>query len=120
MRKTNSIITLIVLLISAVIGYNTGPNKANAANEPIIPKFIDVPRTTNGFNLKIDLNRGEVSANNTENSISVDIRKKDSIIYKYIPVYTTKYTKVRELPAMKKKRTFVSQSFELPKHICVK
>lgn len=122
MKKINTIVTLIVLLISGFIGYNTGPEKANA--EPlIVPRFVDVPRANNlsGINFNIDLNTGKVVVHDTsESSIKVDIQKKDSIVYKTRVVYEPKYIRIRELPAVKEKKTFVSPNFEQPTHLCVK
>lgn len=122
MKTFNNILALFMLFVSCIIGYNAGIPTANANESPVIPRFVDVPRTTNtGFDLNIDLNSGKITANNS-NYISVAIQKKDSIIYKYKTsvVKEVKYIKVRELPAVKEKKTFVSPNFEQPTQLCVK
>lgn len=122
MKTFNNILALFMLFVSCIIGYNAGIPTANANESPVIPRFVDVPRTTNtGFDLNIDLNSGKIAANNS-NYISVAIQKKDSIVYKYKTsvVKEVKYIKVRELPAVKEKKTFVSPNFEQPTQLCVK
>lgn len=122
MKTFNNILALFMLFVSCIIGYNAGIPTANANKSPVIPRFVDVPRTTNtGFDLNIDLNSGKITANNS-NYISVAIQKKDSIVYKYKTsvVKEVKYIKVRELPAVKEKKTFVSPNFEQPTQLCVK
>jgi hypothetical protein len=122
MKTFNNILALFMLFVSCIIGYNAGIPTANANESPVIPRFVDVPRTTNtGFDLNIDLNSGKITANNS-NYISVAIQKKDSIVYKYKTsvVKEVKYIKVRELPAVKEKKTFVSPNFEQPTQLCVK
>ena len=122
MKTFNNILALFMLFVSCIIGYNAGIPTANANESPVIPRFVDVPRTTNtGFDLNIDLNSGKITANNS-NYISIAIQKKDSIVYKYKTsvVKEVKYIKVRELPAVKEKKTFVSPNFEQPTQLCVK
>ena len=122
MKTFNNILALVMLFVSCIIGYNAGIPTANANESPVIPRFVDVPRTTNtGFDLNIDLNSGKITANNS-NYISVAIQKKDSTVYKYKTsvVKEVKYIKVRELPAVKEKKTFVSPNFEQPTQLCVK
>lgn len=127
MKKLNTLLVLTLAIISSILGYNTGPTEARAVETPVIPRFVDVPRTNNlsGFNLNIDLNNGKVVVNDTnKNNISVNIQKKDSIIIKY--KYKTRivrepeYIRVRELPAVREKRTVVSPTFEQPTQLCVK
>lgn len=125
MKTFSNILALFMLFVSCVIGYNTGIPAANAneSPSPVIPRFVDIPRTTNtGFDLNIDLNSGKIVANNSDNQINVAIQKKDSIVYKYRTsiVKEVEYVKVRELPAVKKKKTFVSPNFKQPTQLCVK
>lgn len=123
MKTFSNVLALFMLFVSCVIGYNAGIPTANANESPTIPRFVDVPRTTTnaGFDLNIDLNSGKVTANNS-NYVSVAIQKKDSIVYKYKTsiVKEVKYIKVRELPAVQEKKTFVSPNFKQPTHLCVK
>ena len=87
------------------IGYTTNYVNTATANEVIIPRFVDVPRT-NGFNLDINLNNGIVTCNNQEQNVNVRIERKDSIIYqtRFVTKEVTKHVKVREMPPMRFKR----------------
>ena len=92
MKKILVLATLAMLSFGGFVGYTTNYTNIVQAHEPTIPRFIDVPRT-NGFNLDINLNKGIVACNSTEQDIEVNIQRKDSIVYltsvveKEIPVY---------------------------------
>lgn len=106
--KTNTLTALFVLIVSAVIGYNTTSEPVNAnPTTLVIPKFVEVPRTTNGFDLNINMKNESVKiTENSDKNVNVSIQKKDSIIYRYktsivekkIPVYvrvTPSYSRVK-------------------------
>lgn len=106
--KTNTLTALFVLIVSAVIGYNTTSEPINANSTTlVIPKFVEVPRTTNGFDLNINMKNESVKiTENSDKNVNVSIQKKDSIIYRYktsivekkIPVYvrvTPSYSRVK-------------------------
>lgn len=111
--RTNFITALIVLIVSGVIGYQTTFTSVNAnPTTMVIPKFVEVPRTNSGFNLNIDLNKGIVQTDNSpDRDVSVNIQKKDSIVYKYKyktlpvekPVYikvTPSYARIKSAPSV--------------------
>lgn len=95
--KTNTLTALFVLIVSAVIGYNTTSEPVNAnPTTLVIPKFVEVPRTSNGFDLNINMKNESVKiTENSDKNVNVSIQKKDSIVYRYktsivekpIPVY---------------------------------
>ena len=87
------------------VGYTTNYVNTTTANEVILPRYVDVPRTQ-GFNLDINLNNGTVAYNNQEQDIKVNIERKDSIIYRtrVVTKEVPKYVKVREMPPMRFKR----------------
>lgn len=95
--KTNTLTALFVLIVSAIIGYNTTSEPVNAnPTTLVIPKFVEVPRTSNGFDLNINMKNESVKiTENSNKNVNVSIQKKDSIVYKYktsiveklIPVY---------------------------------
>lgn len=95
--KTNTLTALFVLIVSAVIGYNTTSEPVNAnPTTLVIPKFVEVPRTTNGFDLNINMKNESVKiTENSNKNVNVSIQKKDSIVYRYktsivekkVPVY---------------------------------
>lgn len=100
MKRFEGILTLAMLVLGGYIGYvNDITNTATANETLIIPRFTDVPRTKTGFDLNIDLNSNKVVVSQDEN-FSVNIQKKDSIIY--VPSVVEKivpyYVKVREMP----------------------
>ena len=65
--KTNTLTALFVLIVSAVIGYNTTSEPVNAnPTTLVIPKFVEVPRISNGFDLNINMKNESVKI--TENS----------------------------------------------------
>lgn len=105
MKKTLVLLTLAMMGFGGYIGYTTNYVNTATANEVIIPRFVDVPRT-NGFNLDINLNNGTVTCNNQEQNINVRIERKDSIIYRtrVVTREVTKHVKVRELPPMRCKK----------------
>ena len=105
MKKTLVLLTLAMMGFGGYIGYTTNYVNTATANEVIIPRFVDVPRT-NGFNLDINLNNGIVTCNNQEQNVNVRIERKDSIIYqtRFVTKEVTKYVKVREMPPMRFKR----------------
>ena len=87
------------------IGYSTNYVETATANEVIVPRFVDVPRTQ-GFNLDINLNNGHVTCNSQEQDIKVNIERKDSIIYRtrVVTKEIIKPVKVREMPPMRFKQ----------------
>ena len=87
------------------IGYTTNYVNTATANEVKLPRLVDVPRTQ-GFNFDINLNNGHVTCNGQEQNISVNIERKDSIVYqtRVVTKEVTKHVKVRELPSMRFKR----------------
>lgn len=106
--KTNTLTALFVLIVSAVIGYNTTSEPVNAnPTTLVIPKFVEVPRTSNGFDLNINMKNESVKiTENSDKNVNVSIQKKDSIIYRYktsivekkIPIYvrvTPSYSHVK-------------------------
>lgn len=106
--KTNTLTALFVLIVSAVIGYNTTSEPVNAnPTTLVIPKFVEVPRTTNGFDLNINMKNESVKiTENSDKNVNVSIQKKDSIVYRYktsivekkVPVYvrvTPSYSRVK-------------------------
>lgn len=105
MKKTLVLLTLAMMGFGGYIGYTTNYVNTATANEVIIPRFVDVPRT-NGFNLDINLNNGIVTCNNQEQNVNVRIERKDSIIYqtRFVTKEVTKHVKVREMPPMRFKR----------------
>ena len=105
MKKTLVLLPLAMMGFGGYIGYTTKYVNTATANEVIIPRFVDVPRT-NGFNLDINLNNGTVTCNNQEQNINVRIERKDSIIYRtrVVTREVTKHVKVRELPPMRYKK----------------
>lgn len=110
MKRINGIITILTIAISGYIGYSTNfVNTATATAIPVESKVIlpELPKT--GFNLNIDMNTGKVVANASQD-VYVDIQKKDSIITRWKTRIVEKpvFIRVRELPRVKKERTFVS------------
>lgn len=106
--KTNTLTALFVLIVSAVIGYNTTSEPVNAnPTTLVIPKFVEVPRTSNGFDLNINMKNESVKiTENSNKNVNVSIQKKDSIVYKYktsivekkVPIYvrvTPSYSRVK-------------------------
>ena len=96
------------------IGYTTNYVNTATANEVITPRIVEIPRTQ-GFNFDINLNNGHVTCNSQEQNISVNIERKDSIIYKTRVVTRnviheiTKPIKVREIPPLRPKNQNLSE-----------
>ena len=88
------------------IGYTTNYVNTATANEVITPRIVEIPRTQ-GFNFDINLNNGHVTCNSQEQNISVNVERKDSIIYRtrIVTKEVTKHVKVREMPPMRFKKT---------------
>ena len=105
MKKTLVLATLFMLGFGGYIGYTTNYVNTATANEVILPRLIDVPRT-NGFNLDINLNNGTVTCNNQEQNVNVKIERKDSIVYRtrFVTKEVTKHVKVIEMPPIRFKR----------------
>lgn len=116
--KTNTLTALFVLIVSAVIGYNTTSEPVNAnPTTLVIPKFVEVPRTSNGFDLNINMKNESVKiTENSDKNVNVSIQKKDSIVYRYktsivkeeVPVYvrvTPSYSHVKSSSSVLTKNT---------------
>lgn len=105
MKKVLVLATLFMLGFGGYIGYTTNYVNTATANEVTLPRLIDVPRTQ-GFNLDINLNNGQVTCNSQEQDINVKIERKDSIIYqtRVVTKEVTKHVKVREMPPVRIKR----------------
>lgn len=127
--KTNTLTTLFVLIVSAVIGYNTTSEPVNAnPTTLVIPKFVEVPRTSNGFDLNINMKNESVKiTENSDKNVNVSIQKKDSIIYKYktsivkeeVPVYvrvTPSYSHVKSSSSVLTKNT----AMQIPEKVTLK
>lgn len=101
--KTNIFTALFVLIVSGIIGYNTTSEPVNAnPTTLIIPKFVEVPRTSNGFDLNINMKNESVKiTENSNKNVNVSIQKKDSIVYKYkyVPKIVEKPIYVRTIPS---------------------
>lgn len=117
--KTNTIITILVILAGAIIGYKTNytNNTLTAAPSPII-KFVKPPILSDGFNLNIDMNSGKVVANASKD-ISVQIQRKDSIVTRWKTKIVEKPTiiRVKETPKwamIKSKKTSVRSFAKMP------
>lgn len=120
MRRFEGIITILVILISGIIGWSTSfVNTATAGNKPVVIPKVIVPNVANGFNLNIDLKKGKVAVNDTEREVNVNINQKDSIVvrYKTLVVKEPVYLIRREFPLAKERKTVVSPKFEMPKTI---
>lgn len=106
-NRLNAIITIIVIALSGYIGFMTNyVNSTKATNSPPLV-ITDVPKPT-GFSFNIDLNSNKVVANTLPKSgISVDITKRDSIVY--VPKYVNKIKLVRvtEQPPVRRKKSVV-------------
>ena len=104
-KKVLTLLTLAMMGFGGFIGYSTNYVETATANEVIVPRFVDVPRTQ-GFNLDINLNNGHVTCNSQEQDIKVNIERKDSIIYRtrVVTKEITKHVKVREMPPMRFKQ----------------
>ena len=85
MKRLEMLSAMLLLFICGFIGYSTNYVDTARAEAPIIPKIVEVPKTT--FNL--DFNNEQLSAD-SKGSIQVNIVKKDSIIYR------TKYVEVEK------------------------
>ena len=127
--KTNTLTALFMLIVSAVIGYNTTSEPVNAnPTTLVIPKFVEVPRTSNRFDLNINMKNESVKiTKNSDKSVNVSIQKKDSIIYKYktsivekpIPVYvrvTPGYSHVKSSSSVLTKNT----AMQIPEKVTLK
>lgn len=102
MKKTLVLLTLAMMGFGGYIGYSTNYTNTATANEVIIPRFVDVPRT-NGFNLDINLNKNTVTCNSTEQDVNVKIERKDSIIYRtrVVTKEVVKHVKSYNMPPMR-------------------
>ena len=113
-RKILAIATLFMMGFGGYIGYTTNYVNTATANEVIVPRFVDIPRTQ-GFNLDINLNNGTVTCNSQEQDVNINVQRKDSIVYKTRVVTRnvvheiTKHVKVREMPPMRFKRQNLSE-----------
>lgn len=125
--KTNTLTTLFVLIVSAVIGYNTTSEPVNAnPTTLVIPKFVEVPRITNGFDLNINMKNESVKiTENSDKNVNVSIQKKDSIVYRYktvkkeVPVYvrvTPSYSHVKSSSSVLMKNT----TMQIPEKVTLK
>ena len=127
--KTNTLTALFVLIVSAVIGYNTTSEPVNAnPTTLVIPKFVEVPRTSNGFDLNINMKNESVKiTENSDKNVNVSIQKKDSIIYRYktsivkeeVPVYvriTPSYSHVKSSSSVLTKNT----AMQIPEKVTLK
>ena len=97
------------------VGYTTNYVETATANEVTIPRFVDVPRTQ-GFNLDINLNNGTVTCNSQEQDVSINVQRKDSIIYKTRVVTRNVVHEIpkqvrglREMPPMRVKKQNLSE-----------
>lgn len=125
--KTNTLTALFVLIVSAVIGYNTTSEPVNAnPTTLVIPKFVEVPRISNGFDLNINMKNELVEiTENSDKNVNVSIQKKDSIVYRYktikkeVPVYvrvTPSYSHVKSSSSVLMKNT----TMQVPEKITLK
>ena len=97
------------------VGYTTNYVETATANEVTIPRFVDIPRTQ-GFNLDINLNNGLVTCNSQEQDVSINVQRKDSIIYKTRVVTRNVVHEIpkqvrglREMPPMRVKKQNLSE-----------
>ena len=83
MKRLEVLSAIFLLLICGFIGYSTNYVDTARAEAPIIPKIVEVPKTT----FTLDFNNSQLSAD-SNGSVEVNIVRKDSIIYrtKYIEV----------------------------------
>lgn len=127
--KTNTLTALFVLIVSAVIGYNTTSEPVNAnPTTLVIPKFVEVPRTSNGFDLNINMKNESIKiTENSDKNVNVSIQKKDSIVYRYktsivkekVPVYvrvSPSYSRVKSSSSVLTKNTIM----QIPEKITLK
>lgn len=125
--KTNTLTALFVLIVSAVIGYNTTSEPVNAnPTTLIIPKFVEVPRISNGFDLNINMKNESVKiTENSDKNVNVSIQKKDSIVYRYktikkeVPVYmrvTPSYSHIKSSSSVLMKNT----TMQVPEKVTLK
>lgn len=127
--KTNTLTALFVLIVSAIIGYNTTSESVNAnPTTLVIPKFVEVPRTSNGFDLNINMKNESVKiTENSDKNVNVSIQKKDSIVYRYktsivkekVPVYvrvSPSYSHVKSSSSVLTKNTTI----QIPEKVTLK
>lgn len=125
--KTNSITALFLLIVSCVIGYNTTSESVNAnPTTLVIPKFVEVPRISNGFDLNINMKNESVEiTENSDKNVNVSIQKKDSIVYRYrtvkkeVPVYvrvSPSYSHVKSSSSVLMKNT----TMQVPEKVTLK
>lgn len=125
--KTNTLTALFVLIVSAVIGYNTTSEPVNAnPTTLVIPKFVEVPRISNGFDLNINMKNESVKiTENSDKNVNVSIQKKDSIVYRYktikkeVPVYmrvTPSYSHIKSSSSVLMKNT----TMQVPEKVTLK
>ncbi len=105
MRK--SILTaLAVFIVSGYIGFSTNYVNTSKASEVVVLQPLKMPQP--GFHLNIDLNQGTAVVSDTKKDISVNVNRKDSIVYrsriKYVQkeVSVEKVIPVRQIPSFAK------------------
>ena len=102
MKRTGILTALAVFLISGYIGFSTNYTNTAKAKEVVVLQPMQMPQP--GFKLNLDLNKGTASVSNTEKDVKINIKRKDSIIYKtrYKKVFVDKEVPVRVLPSFAK------------------
>lgn len=118
MKRYQGIITILTITLCGFIGYNTNYINTATAGPPTTIKVIEIPKVIdNGFDMKINMNTGEVVANASKD-INVDIHKKDSIItrWKTKVICKTKYQQVIKYPGLKQRKTVVSNLAKIPEN----
>ena len=108
-NKILTLLTLAMMGFGGYVGYTTNYVNTATANEVILPRLVDVPRTQ-GFNLDINLNNGLVTCNSQEQDVKVNIERKDSIIYRtrVVTKEITKYVKSYNMPPMRENKQKLS------------
>ena len=116
-RKTlNIIITIVVVIIGGILGFkSSNQTNVSAENTPVIPKFIDVPRTT----CIIDLQKDLIKISNDANNSSIFVTKTSNHVLAKQPktVEVVKYIRVDDV--FQRSRTF-NTFFPIEKEIPVK
>lgn len=118
-RKTlNIIITIVVVIIGGILGFKSS-NQTNisAENTPVIPKFIDVPRTTT--TCIIDLQKDLIKVSNNANNSSIFVTKTSNHVLakQPKPIEVVKYVRVDDV--FQRSRTF-NTFFPIEKEVPVK
>lgn len=118
-RKTlNIIITIVVVIIGGILGFkSSNQTNVSAENTPVIPKFIDVPRTNTTCVVDLQKNLIKVSSNANNSSVIVT-KTSDQVLVKHPkPVEIVKYVRVDDV--FQRSRTF-NLFFPIEKEIPVK